>query len=72
MTVAAIITICVISLAMILFITELVSVDVVALGIMVVLVITGTITVEQGFQGFANEAVITVMCMFVLSAGIIK
>lgn len=72
MSIAAIITISVIVVAMVLFITELISVDVVALGIMVVLVLTGVISAEAGFQGFANEAVITVMSMFVLSAGIIK
>ena len=69
---AAIVTISVIVIAMILFITELISVDVVALGIMVTLVISGVISSEQAVKGFANEAVITVMCMFVLSASIIK
>ena len=57
---------------MVLFITEKLSVDLVALGLIVVLVLTGVISPEQGFEGFANEAVITVMAMFVLSAAIIS
>jgi di/tricarboxylate transporter len=38
----------------------------------VVLVLAGVVSPQQGFQGFANEAVITVMAMFVLSAAIIN
>jgi di/tricarboxylate transporter len=57
---------------MILFIYERVSVDVISLGIIVVLVFSGVISTEQGIHGFANEAVLTVMAMFVLSAAIIK
>ena len=72
MGIEAIITIAVIVVAMILFITEYISVDVVALGIMVTLVLSGVITPKQGLHGFANEAVLTVMAMFVLSAAIIK
>ena len=68
----AYITLGVMILAMILFITEKVSVDVVSIGIIVALVFSGVITTKQGIQGFANEAVITVMAMFVLSAAVIN
>ncbi len=71
MSVEAYITIAVIVIAMVLFILEKLSVDVIALGIIVVLVLSGVISPEQGFQGFANEAVLTVMAMFILSAAII-
>lgn len=72
MTVAAIITICVIVLAIILFATEIVSIDLVAILIMLTLVITGVITPEQGVEGFSNKATITVLFMFILSAALLK
>ncbi|WP_044398523.1 SLC13 family permease [Lacinutrix sp. Hel_I_90] len=72
MGIDAYITLGVMLLAMILFISERVSVDVISLGIIVVLVFSGVISTEQGVHGFANEAVLTVMAMFVLSAAIIK
>jgi len=72
MGVDAYITLGVMLVAMILFISERLSVDIISLGIIVVLVFSGVISAEQGLQGFANEAVITVMAMFVLSAAIIS
>lgn len=72
MTTAAIITLCVIIGAIILFATEIISVDLVALIIMVSLILFGVITPEQGIQGFSNKATITVAFMFVLSAALLK
>lgn len=72
MDIDAYITLGVMLLAMILFITESVSVDVISLGIIVVLVLSGVITIEQGLHGFSNEAVLTVMAMFVLSVAVIN
>jgi di/tricarboxylate transporter len=67
-----IITLLVILGAVILFATELVPIDVVALCIIVVLVITGVITPEEGVMGFSNKATITVAFMFVLSAALLN
>lgn len=67
-----IITLCVIVGAIILFATEVISIDLVALLIMVVLIATGVITAEQGVAGFSNKATITVAFMFVLSAALLK
>jgi len=72
MTTAAIITIIVIIGAIILFVTEIISIDLVALLIMVVLILTQVITPEQGVEGFSNSATITVAFMFVLSAALLK
>lgn len=72
MTIAAIITICVIAGAIILFATEIISIDLVALLIIVTLIVTGVITPEQGVEGFSNTATITVAFMFVLSAALLK
>jgi di/tricarboxylate transporter len=46
------------------------SVDVVALGAVGLLIVVGILTPAEAFSVFANEAVITVACMFVLSAGL--
>ncbi|CAG0973816.1 MAG: SLC13 family permease [Bacteroidetes bacterium] len=68
----AIITICIICTAIILFATEVISIDLVALLIIVALIVFGVITPEQGIEGFSNKATITVAFMFVLSAALLK
>lgn len=68
----AIITLCVVVGALILFLTELLSVDLVALLIMVVLILTGVVTPQQGVEGFANDATLTVLFMFAMSAALFK
>lgn len=68
----AIITLVVIVIALVLFATEALSIDLVAMLIMISLVLTGVITPEQGVSGFSNRATITVAFMFVLSAALLK
>ncbi len=68
----AIITILVILGAIVLFVTEVVSTDLVALLIMVSLVLTGVVSPEEGVAGFSNNATITVAFMFVLSEALLK
>jgi len=58
--------------ALILLITEKISVDKTAMGIMVVLALTGILTPKESVAGFANPAVITVAAMFLLSHGLIR
>lgn len=72
MTTAAIITIIVILGAIILFATELISIDLIAIICMSSLVLTGVITPEEGVSGFSNNATITVIFMFILSAALLK
>ncbi|MBQ20650.1 MAG: SLC13 family permease [Flavobacteriales bacterium] len=67
-----IITIVLLIGAFILFITEVLSVDLVALLIMAAFVLFGIITPEEGISGFSNKATITVAFMFVLSAALLK
>ena len=72
MTIPAIITLCIIVGAIILFATEVISIDLVAILIILSLVMTGVITPEQGIEGFSNKATITVAFMFALSAALLK
>lgn len=67
-----ILTLIVLVTALILFITELLPVDLVALMIMVSLMVLGLVTPEEGISGFGSTATLTVMAMFIISAGISK
>ncbi len=55
-----------------LLISEKISVDKTAIGIMVLLSLTGILTPAQAVSVFANPAVITVGAMFLLSHGLIR
>ena len=59
-------------LALILFIGERFPPDTTAITIAVILMVSGIVTPEEGIAGFGNSATITVMAMFVLSAGITR
>ncbi len=67
-----IITLIVILGAVILFVTEKLSIDLVALLIIVALVFTGVLSPEEGVLGFSNKATITVAFMFILSAALLN
>ena len=62
-----------ITVVLVLFITELIPIDITALGVMVAVVVlepwTGVGAVD-GVSGFASPATITVLAMFVLSEGV--
>ncbi len=58
--------------ATILFISEKLSIDLIALMIIGALVLSGVITPEEGLAGFSNPATLTVAFMFVISAAILK
>jgi len=61
------------ALALILFMTEIVPVDVAAILIMVLLVVLEPwtqVTPAQGLSGFANPATLTILAMFILSEGV--
>jgi len=54
------------------FAREWMPMDVVALTCLSVLLLFGLVTPEEAISGFSNPAVITVMMMFVLSAGLVE
>lgn len=58
--------------ALIGFIGEWFPADFTALVVAVALMFLGLVTPEQGISGFSNPATITVMAMFILSAGITR
>jgi di/tricarboxylate transporter len=58
--------------ALALFLWNRVRVDVVGILVMVALILLGLVSPREGISGFANEAVITVTAMFILSAGLLR
>lgn len=56
--------------AIVLFSLESVPLEVVSLGLLVALLASGILTPKQALAGFANEAVITIGGLFVLTAGL--
>ncbi|HET8858842.1 SLC13 family permease [Marivirga sp.] len=66
------ITILVILTAIVLFATEAIRVDLVAIGVMVLWIIFGVLEPEESFSGFANSATLTVAAMFILSSALIR
>lgn len=68
----AIIVIIIILAGLVLFITEWLRVDLVALLIMGALMVSGVLTTEEGVGGFSHPATVTIAGMFVLSAAFLK
>jgi di/tricarboxylate transporter len=58
--------------AIVLFITEWVRVDVVALGVMVALTLTGLISSTEAISGFSNPAVLTIAALFVVGGAVMQ
>jgi len=58
--------------AIILFVTEILRADLVALLILVTLVIAQLIAPLEAISGFANPAVVTIWAVFILSAGLAR
>jgi di/tricarboxylate transporter len=72
MTLEILIVLGLIVLAVLLFASERISVDLTAILIMAILLLTGILTPREGVSGFSNSATVTVGAMFVLSAALKK
>ncbi len=59
-------------ISLILFISEIIRMDLVALLVLCALAVTGLVGPSQAFAGFSNSAVITVWAMFILSEGLTR
>ena len=73
LTVGMLVVFAIITVALLLFITEPVPIDITAIGVMVALIVLEPWTrvdAATGVGGFASSATITVLAMFVLSEGI--
>lgn len=66
----AILTLTVLLGAVVLFTTERLPVDVIAMLVLASLLVLGLVTPAEALSGFSNQATVTVAAMFVLSAGL--
>ncbi len=62
----------ILAVSLVLFISEVIRMDVVALLVLGALAVTGLVDSNQAFAGFSNSAVITVWAMFILSEGLTR
>ncbi len=70
MLTSIVLTLSVVALALVCCIGEWLPLDVVALSTTALLMVLGLVSPEEGISGFGNPATVTVMAMFILSAGI--
>lgn len=61
-----------IGVALVLFAFEWVAADVVALGLMVILILTGLLSPDQAFAGFGSDTVFTLMGLFILTSALLR
>src|ERR671916_47957 len=59
-------------IALVLFATEKIPIDVVTVLLVIGLVLTGTLSVGQAFAGFGNDIVITIAGLFILTGGLAR
>ncbi len=62
----------ILAISLILFISEVIRMDLVALLVLCSLAVTGLVSTNDAFAGFSNPAVITVWAMFILSEGLTR
>jgi di/tricarboxylate transporter len=58
--------------ALVLFGTERIPIDIVTILLVIALIVTRTLPVEQAFAGFGNDIVITISGLFILTGGLVK
>ena len=56
--------------ALVLFGTERIPIEIVSILLVIALVITNTLTAGEAFAGFGNDIVITVAGLFILTGGL--
>jgi di/tricarboxylate transporter len=72
MTIDNILIFVILGAALLLFISEKIRIDLVALMVLVSLVLTELVTPEEAFSGFASPAVVTVWSVFIISGALTR
>lgn len=62
----------ILAVAIVLFVTEWLRVDVVAIGVMVALMLSGLLTTNEALSGFSNSAVLTIAALFVVGGTVMQ
>jgi uncharacterized repeat protein (TIGR01451 family) len=58
--------------AVVLFATERIPIDIVTILLVMALVVTGTLSAKDAFAGFGDDIVITISGLFILTGGLVK
>ncbi|MCF6303194.1 MAG: SLC13 family permease [Devosiaceae bacterium] len=72
MTQESLLVLLILGVAVVFFISERLRVDLIAMLVLIALTLTGLVTVEEAFSGFANPAVITVWSVYIVSGGLFR
>jgi di/tricarboxylate transporter len=72
MTFQMYLTLGILAIAILFFITEWLRVDVVALGVVVVLMLTGILTPSEAISGFSSTSVMTIAALFVVGGAVMQ
>ncbi|MEO1646681.1 MAG: SLC13 family permease, partial [Chloroflexota bacterium] len=72
MTIDMWITLAILIVAIILFVTEQWRVDVVALGVVVILMVTGILSVDEAIAGFSSSAVLLIAALFIVGGAVFQ
>lgn len=65
-------TLAILAAAIVLFITEWLRVDVVALGVVITLMVTGLLTTSEALSGFSNSVVLIVASLFIVGGAVLQ
>jgi di/tricarboxylate transporter len=66
------ITLAILGTAILFFVTEWLSVDLVALGLMIALMVTGILSPQETLAGFSSPIVITVATLFIVGGAVME
>ncbi len=72
MTIQHLIMLVIVIGAVILFSLEVFSIDIIALGVLLSLILTGLLPLESAFAGFGNETIIIIVGLLILTASLIR
>jgi di/tricarboxylate transporter len=62
----------ILGVAILFFVTEWLRVDVVAIGVMVALMLTGLLSASEAISGFSNPAVLTIASLFIIGGAVLQ
>jgi len=72
MTVDMWLALAILAIAILFFVTEWLRVDVVAIGVMVALMLTGLLSPSEAISGFSNPAVLTIASLFIIGGAVLQ
>lgn len=72
MTIENILLLTIIAIALVLFSIEWIAIDIVALGLLASLIITGLLPLDQAFAGFGNDTIVLIVGLLILTASLVR